>query len=157
MVAQVTPRDAGSPNAGPAISLDDANRLRLVIARLQRRLRQQANAGITPSQLAVLSALARLGPSTPGELAAAEAVRPPSITRIANALEESQLVERVVVSDDRRSVRLRLTPKARRLLQSIRDQRTAWLADRFAEMTPAQIGDLQRGISALEQIVEGGR
>ena len=157
MVAQVTPRDAGSRNAGPAISLDDANRLRLVIARLQRRLRQQANAGITPSQLAVLSALARLGPSTPGELAAAEAVRPPSITRIANALEESQLVERVVVSDDRRSVRLRLTPKARRLLQSIRDQRTAWLADRFAEMTPAQIGDLQRGISALEQIVEGGR
>ena len=36
-------------------------------------------------------------------------------------------------------------------------QRTAWLADRFAEMTPAQIGDLLRGISALEQIVEGGR
>ena len=157
MVAQTTPRNAASPNAGPAISLDDANRLRLVIARLQRRLRQQANAGITPSQLAVLSALARLGPSTPGELAAAEAVRPPSITRIANALEESQLVERVVVSDDRRSVRLRLTPKARRLLQSIRDQRTAWRADRFAEMTPAQIGDLLRGISALEQIVEGGR
>jgi DNA-binding MarR family transcriptional regulator len=157
MAAQTTPRNIASRNAAPAISLDDANRLRLVIARLQRRLRQQANAGITPSQLAVLSALARLGPSTPGELAAAEAVRPPSITRIANALEESRLVERVVVSDDRRSVRLRLTPKARRLLQSIRDQRTAWLADRFAEMTPAQIGDLRRGISALEQIVEGGR
>jgi DNA-binding MarR family transcriptional regulator len=152
MAAQTTLRNTLS-----AISLDDANRLRLVIARLQRRLRQQANAGITPSQLAVLSALARLGPSTPGELAAAEAVKPPSITRIVNVLEESQLVERIVVSDDRRSVRLRLTPKARRLLQSIRDQRTAWLADRFAEMTPAQIGDLQRGIAALEQIVEGGR
>jgi DNA-binding MarR family transcriptional regulator len=152
MAAQTTLRNTLS-----AISLDDANRLRLVIARLQRRLRQQANAGITPSQLTLLSALARLGPSTPGELAAAEAVKPPSITRIVNALEESQLVERIVVSDDRRSVRLRLTPKARRLLQSIRDQRTAWLADRFAEMTPAQIGDLQRGIAALEQIVEGGR
>ncbi len=152
MAAQTTLRNTLS-----AISLDDANRLRLVIARLQRRLRQQANAGITPSQLAVLSALARLGPSTPGELASAEAVKPPSITRIVNVLEGSQLVERMVVSDDRRSVRLRLTPKARRLLQSIRDQRTAWLADRFAEMTPAQIGDLQRGIVALEQIVEGGR
>ena len=151
------PAQTTSPTSPPGLGLDDANRLRLVIARLQRRLRQQASAGITPSQLAVLGALNRLGPSTPGELATAEAVQPPSITRIANALEENQLVERIVVSDDRRSVKLRLTPKARRLLQSIRDQRTAWLADRFAELTPAQIDDLRRGIAALEQIVEGGR
>jgi DNA-binding MarR family transcriptional regulator len=116
-----------------------------VIARLQRRLRQQ------------VSALHRLGPSTPGELAVAEAVQPPSITRIANALEENQLVERLVVSDDRRSVKLRLTPKARRLLQTIRDRRTAWLADRFAELAPGQVDDLQRGIAALEQIVESGK
>src|SRR3979411_345812 len=95
-----------SPIAPASLSVDDANRLRLVLARLQRRLRQQASAGITPSQLAVLSALSRLGPSTPGELAAAEAVQPPSITRIANALEGNQLVERMVVSDDRRSVKL---------------------------------------------------
>jgi DNA-binding MarR family transcriptional regulator len=128
-----------------------------VIARLQRRLRQQASAGITPSQLAVLSALNRLGPSTPGDLAAAEAVQPPSITRIANALEENHLVERMVVSDDRRSVKLRLTPRARRLLQTIRDQRTAWLAERFLELTPAQVSDLQRGLEVLEQIVERGR
>ena len=128
-----------------------------MIARLQRRLRQQASAGITPSQLAVLSALNRLGPSTPGELATAEAVQPPSITRIVNALEDNQLVERMVVSDDRRSVKLRLTPKARRLLQSIRDRRTAWLAERFAELTPEQVDDLQRGIAALELIVGSGR
>jgi DNA-binding MarR family transcriptional regulator len=146
-----------SPIAPASLSVDDANRLRLVLARLQRRLRQQASAGITPSQLAVLSALSRLGPSTPGELAAAEAVQPPSITRIANALEENQLVERMVVSDDRRSVKLRLTPKARRLMQSIRDQRTAWLADRFAELSPAHARELRRGIEALEQLLEGGR
>jgi DNA-binding MarR family transcriptional regulator len=146
-----------SPIAPASLSVDDANRLRLVLARLQRRLRQQASAGITPSQLAVLSALSRLGPSTPGELAAAEAVQPPSITRIANALEENQLVERMVVSDDRRSVKLRLTPKARRLMQSIRDQRTAWLADRFAELSPAQARELRRGIEALEQLLQGGR
>lgn len=146
-----------APLAPPNLDLDDANRLRLVIARLQRRLRQQASAGITPSQLAVLSALNRLGASTPGELATAEAVQPPSITRIVNALEENQLVERMVVSDDRRSVKLRLTPKARRLLQSIRDQRTAWLADRFAELTTEQVDDLQRGIAALELIVRSGR
>src|ERR1700694_4210130 len=102
-----------------ALSLEDVNRLRLVIARLHRRMRQQANAGITPSQLAVLGTLNRIGPLTLGELAAAEGVQPPSITRIANALEERRLVERTVVNDDRRSVQLRLTPKARRLLPTL--------------------------------------
>jgi DNA-binding MarR family transcriptional regulator len=137
-----------------ALSLEDVNRLRLVIAKLHRRMRQQANAGITPSQLAVLGTLNRIGPLTLGELAAAEGVQPPSITRIANALEERRLVERTVVSDDRRSFQLRLTPKARRLLQTIRDQRTAWLADRVAKLPPGRIRDLQRGIAAMEHIAE---
>jgi len=137
-----------------ALSLEDVNRLRLVIARLHRRMRQQANAGITPSQLAVLGTLNRIGPLTLGDLAAAEGVQPPSITRIANALEERRLVERTVVSDDRRSFQLRLTPKARRLLQTIRDQRTAWLAERVAKLPPARIRDLRRGIAALEHIAE---
>ena len=140
----------------PALSLEDVNRLRLVITRLHRRMRQQANAGITPSQLAVLGTLSRLGPLTLGELAAAEAVQPPSITRIANALEERGLVERNVVSDDRRSHRLRLTPRAKRLMQTIRDQRTAWLADRVGELGPRTARDLERGIAALERLVGSG-
>jgi DNA-binding MarR family transcriptional regulator len=144
------------PDAPPAqaLSLEDVNRLRLVIARLQRRMRQQVNAGITPSQLAVLGTLNRMGPLTLGELAVAEGVQPPSITRIANALEERRLVERTVVSDDRRSFQLRLTPRARRLIQTIHDQRTAWLAERVAKLSPARIRDLERGIAAMEHIAQ---
>jgi DNA-binding MarR family transcriptional regulator len=138
----------------PALSLEDADRLRLVIARLQRRLRRQANAGITPSQLAVLGTLNRLGPLTLGELADAESVAPPSITRTVGGLEEKGLVERTVVSDDRRSFRLRLTPKARRLIQVIRVQRTAWIAERVAELAAADIRALERGIGALEHLAE---
>jgi len=137
-----------------SLSIEDADRLRLAITRLQRRLRRQANAGITPSQLAVLGTLNRLGPLTLGELADAEAVAPPSISRTAAALEEKQLVERVAVSDDRRSSRLRLTPKARRLIQTIRHQRTAWIAARVAELSGADIRALQRGIEALEHLAE---
>ena len=92
------------------------------------------------------------GINSRAELAAAEGVQPPSMTRIANALEERGLVERSVVSDDRRSYRLRLTPRARRLIQTIRDQRTAWLADRVAELGPRTARDLERGIAALEQL-----
>ena len=138
----------------PSLSIEDADRLRLVITRLQRRLRRQANAGITPSQLAVLGTLNRRGPMTLGELAEAEAVAPPSITRTAAALEEKELVERMAVSDDRRSSRLRLTPKARRLIQAIRHERTAWIASRVAELSGADIRALQRGIDALEHLAE---
>ena len=140
-----------------SLSIEDADRLRLVITRLQRRLRRQANAGITPSQLAVLGTLNRRGPLTLGELADAESVAPPSISRTAAALEEKQLVERVAVSDDRRSSRLRLTPKARRLIQTIRHERTAWIASRVAELSGADIRALQRGIEALEHLAESGQ
>jgi DNA-binding MarR family transcriptional regulator len=102
----------------------------------------------------VLGTLTRLGPLTLGELADAESLAPPSITRIAAALEEKELVERSVVSGDRRSSRLRLTPKARRLIQAIRAQRTAWIAERVAELGAADIRALQRGIAALEHLAE---
>jgi DNA-binding MarR family transcriptional regulator len=138
----------------PRLSLEDADRLRLVITRLQRRMRMQANAGITPSQLAVLGTLNRLGPLTLGELADAESVAPPSMTRTAAALEEKELVERTAVSGDRRSARLRLTPRARRLMQSIRAQRTAWIAERVAELGAGDIRALERGIAALEHLAE---
>jgi DNA-binding MarR family transcriptional regulator len=140
----------------PLLSIEDADRLRLVIARLQRRLRLQANAGITPSQLAVLGTLNRHGPLTLGELADAESVAPPSMTRTAAALEEKALVERTVVSDDRRSFRLRLTPKARRLIQTMRARRTAWIAERVAELGADDIRALERGIAALEHLAESG-
>jgi DNA-binding MarR family transcriptional regulator len=138
----------------PQLSHEDADRLRLAITRLQRRMRLQANAGITPSQLAVLGTLNRLGPLTLGELADAESVAPPSMTRTAAALEEKGLVERTVVSDDRRSSRLRITPQARRLMRTIRAQRTAWIADRVAELGTADILALENGITALEHLAE---
>ena len=145
---------ASATATAPQLSLEDADRLRLAIARLQRRMRLQANAGITPSQLAVLGTLNRLGPLTLGELAAAESVAPPSMTRTAVALEEKELVERKVVSDDRRSVRLRLTPRARRLMQTIGAQRTAWIAERVAELEASDVRALERGIAALERLAE---
>jgi DNA-binding MarR family transcriptional regulator len=78
------------------------------------------------------------------------------MTRTAAALEEKALVERTVVSDDRRSFRLRLTPKARRLIQTMRARRTAWIAERVAELGADDIRALERGIAALEHLAESG-
>jgi hypothetical protein len=57
-------------------------RLRLGVTRLARKLRQQAEPGITPSLLMALSSIERHGRITMGELCAVEQVQPPSMTRI---------------------------------------------------------------------------
>ena len=64
------------------------------------------------------------------------------------------MVLREVVEDDRRAARLSLTPQAKRVLATIRKQRDVWLAARMAELSPRQLADLQRGIDAIEQMIE---
>ena len=139
---------------GTELDLDQVARLRATVMRLARRMRQEASAGVTPSQLAVLGSLERHGPLTLGELATAERVQPPSITRSTRALEAAGMIARTVVAEDRRAVRIELTPRARRLIQSIRHQRDAWLAARVAELSQRESADLLRGIQALERVLE---
>ena len=99
-----------APILSAVLSVEEAARLRNAVTRLARRLRQHSSAGITPSQLAVLGSLRRSGPVTLNELAAAESVSAPSISRIVRALEDQGLVARVTVEDDRRSSMVGLTP-----------------------------------------------
>ncbi|MCW2613476.1 MAG: transcriptional regulator, MarR family, partial [Frankiales bacterium] len=59
-----------------------ASSLRLAVMRLARRMRaERADTSLTLSQLAALATLERHGAMTPRELAAAERVQPPSMTR----------------------------------------------------------------------------
>src|SRR5438445_7860760 len=87
---------------------DLASRLRLSVTRLARRLRQQASAEaeVSPSQLATLASVERLGPITLGDLAAVERVQPPTMTRIITALEDAGLGSRHVDERDRRIARV---------------------------------------------------
>jgi len=139
----------------PDVDLERVARLRATVMRLSRRMRQQASGGVTPSQLALLGSLERHGPLTLGEVAAAERVQPPSITRSARALEDAGLIARSIVAEDRRAARVELTPKGRRLIQAIRNERTAWLARMVADLPARQAADLWRGLEALEHLVEG--
>src|SRR5690349_10908404 len=81
---------------------ESAARLRLSATRLARRLRQEADAGLTPSQLSALAVIANHGPLTLGALAEWERVAPPSATKIVNHLEAAGLVVRTGDPDDRR-------------------------------------------------------
>src|SRR6266566_5247051 len=79
-----------------------ASQLRFAVMRLSRRLRQHAPEDITPSQLSALSVIVRDGRLTLRQLAEAERVQPPTVTRVVDMLEQKGLALRIPSEEDRR-------------------------------------------------------
>ncbi|MGD0882201.1 MAG: MarR family transcriptional regulator [Acidimicrobiales bacterium] len=131
-----------------------AARLRLAVTRLHRRLRQQAEGGLTPSQASALAGVGRLGSPTLGALAASESVQPPSMTRIVGTLEELGYVTRVVDPSDRRVVRITITPSGETMLRHNRSLKNAFLADRLLRLDVDDRAALAALTALLERLVE---
>jgi DNA-binding MarR family transcriptional regulator len=122
--------------------------------RLLRRVRVEDTAtGVGPARLSALSVLVFGGPQTLGALAAAEQVRPPTMTRVVNALVRGGLVAREVDAEDRRVVRVRATRKGRALLQRGRRRRIAHLTRRLRGLTPRELAILERAAALIERAV----
>jgi DNA-binding MarR family transcriptional regulator len=143
-----------SPATTPVDQAELASRLRLSVTRLARRLRTQLPGELSPSQLAALSSVERLGPLTLGELSAAERVKPPSMTRIVSCLEEQGLVSRTVDPGDRRVARVEATAAGLRFLDQSRRQKDAYLADRLRGLSPEDRDALARAADVLERLLE---
>ena len=126
---------------------DLAVRLRLVIARTARRLRQEAGEELSPSQGAALATIDGHGPLTPSELADRERVRRPTATRVIARQEETGLVDRTQDPADRRSFVVALTPAGRELLARVRTRKDAYLARRLrrAELLPRLLAQAPGG------------
>jgi len=130
-----------------------ASALRLAVMRLARRMRgERADSSLTLSQLAALATLERSGPLTPRELAAAERVQPPSMTRLAASLETAGLVTRTAHPSDGRQVLLAASAEGVALLREDRRRRDAWLARRLAELPPEDREVLRRAVGVLERL-----
>src|SRR4029077_11888986 len=120
---------------GPLV-LGIADRLHSAAIHLLRRCREQDTAtGGGPSGLSALSVLVFGGPMTLGQLAQAEQVKPPTMTRIVTGLKESGLVERNADAEDALRVRIRATAKGVRLLQQARKRRIRDLAGALGNLT----------------------
>ncbi len=132
-----------------------AARLRLGVTRLARRLRQEAEPGITPSLLSALSAIERSGPMTIGDLCAAEQVQPPTMTRIVAALVESGHVRRDVDAEDRRVAWVRVTREGAKFLATTRKRKEAYLARRLRGLAPDRLAVLDEAADILEDLVGG--
>lgn len=134
-----------------------ATRLHSVAIHLLRRVRtEDAAARIGPARLSALSVLVFGGARTLGELAAAEQVRPPTMTRIVAALEAEGLVAREADARDRRVARVRATEAGVQLMLEARDRRVARLESLVGELTPAERAALEEGVSALERALRRG-
>ena len=135
---------------------DLASRLRLDIARMARRLRQEAGAGLSPSQTAALATIERHGPLTPSELANRERVQRPTVTRVLARLEEAGLVERAADPADRRSWLVSVSAGGRELLDAVRTRKDAYLATRLEALEPEDREVLDRAAALLERMLQDG-
>jgi DNA-binding MarR family transcriptional regulator len=130
-----------------------ASRLRVAVTRLNRKLRQQALAGLSPAQASALASINRLDHPTLGELAAVEQVQPPTVTRLVTSLEGAGLVVRETDGIDRRVVRVRITAEGRRTLERIRKLKNAFLTRRLAALDPADQALAEALTTLLEHLV----
>jgi DNA-binding MarR family transcriptional regulator len=131
-----------------------ADRLHSVAIHLLRRVRKQDTAtGEGPARLSALSVLVFGGPMTLGQLAAAEQVKPPTMTRIVAGLERGGLAHRTVDSSDARRVSIGATARGTLLLQEARQRRIQLLADDFKLLTDKELALLNETAGLLDRIL----
>jgi DNA-binding MarR family transcriptional regulator len=126
--------------------------LRAAVLVLSRRMRyRQASDDISSAEAAVLGRLGP-GPRTPGQLAKAEHVRPPSMTPTIERLETRGYVRREADPQDGRQTLVFRTPAGDEFAQRSRELRTAWLAAQFDQLDPADQQVLEQAAAALRRL-----
>jgi DNA-binding MarR family transcriptional regulator len=134
-----------------------ASELRMSVMRLRRRLASERHPDneLSLGQMAVLGCLYRHGGAmTVGELATAERVQPPSMTRSVNCLEESGDVVRRASEADRRLVVVELSDQGRARVLADRERRDAWLAQRLRGLTAEERATLRRAAPILADLAQ---
>jgi DNA-binding MarR family transcriptional regulator len=150
----MTERTRG-PAAGSTEARDTATRLHSLAIHLLRRVRQtDARSGLSGARASALSVLVFGGPRTIGELAAAEQVAAPTMTRLVAGLEADGHAKRIPDRSDRRVVIVRATARGRRALERARRLRVEQVGALLAEMAPAERAVVAEAVSVLERAME---
>lgn len=140
-------------NQPTEIEIMTADRLHSAAIHLLRRLRSEDSAsGLSARRLSALSVIVFGGPLTMTELAEAEQVQPPTISRLVKELEWEGYVQRVTDVDDRRVQRVQATERGRELLQEGRARRVNVLAADIAALSAAEKSLLADVLPILERL-----
>ena len=108
--------------------------------------------GVPAAQLSALSVLMG-GPRTLGELAAAEQVRPPTMSKLVSEMEAAGLVHRSGDAEDARIVRLEMTPKGKRILAKGRDLRIAEIERRIRGLAAGDAATVLEAVGIVERML----
>jgi DNA-binding MarR family transcriptional regulator len=139
MGADVTPERAADLIHSAAIHL------------LRHVAREDPASGLTRSRLSALSVVVYAGPIGLNELAAAEQVRPPTMTKIVYALEDAGLVQKRWHG---RNVSLTATARGRKVLEGARRRRLAQLARRLERLKAAEVATVARAAELIERALQ---
>jgi DNA-binding MarR family transcriptional regulator len=120
---------------------------------LRMAAKQDARSNQGPARLSALSVLVFGGAKTLGELAAAERVKPPTMSRIVAGLKRSGLVKTAGDSKDARRIRISVTQKGEKILQEARRRRIQALANAISNLTDAELETLRRSAELIEQAI----
>jgi len=130
-----------------------ADRVHSAAIHLLRRLRKQdESSGLTPARASALSVVVFGGPLTIGQLATAEQVSAPTMTRLVEGMERDGLVKRERDASDARVSWIHATAKGDRLLREGRRRRVAALAEDFATLSATETEHLVRASEIIERI-----
>jgi DNA-binding MarR family transcriptional regulator len=113
--------------------------------------REDPASGLSAARLSALSVLVFGGPRTLGELAAAEQVRPATMTRIAQSLVEDGYARRAGDPEDGRVVRLSATAKGKRVMQQGRERRVANLARLLERLSGEEVTRVREAAALVER------
>ena len=131
-----------------------ADQLHSAAIHLLRQLRKEDDAsGLSAPRLSALSVVVFGGPLTLGELARAEQVKPPTMTRIVTRLEKEGLVKRKGDPHDGRLTHIEATSKGRKVLAAGRTRRVKKLASAVRSMEKKELAELRRGVQRLEDMI----
>jgi DNA-binding MarR family transcriptional regulator len=133
-------------------NIEAADRFHSAAIHALRHVRREDPAtGLSAARLSALSVLVFGGPRTLGELAAAEHVRPATMTRIVQALEAEGLVRRESDPDDGRVSRLHATAKGERVLWRGRERRVERLAELLARLSADEVAHVRKAADLVER------
>ena len=159
MATGTAPRRRVVPAAAPAISAESiADRLHSAAIHLLRTLRKEDDAsGLSAPRLSALSVVVFGGPLTLGQLAGAEQVRPPTMTRIVTGLEKEGLVKRIGDARDHRLTKIQATSKGRRILAAGRARRVRVLTDAVNSLELSKLAELDRATHLITDVIAAMR
>lgn len=119
---------------------------------LRRARRTDPLTGVSPAQLSALSVLMS-GPKTLGDLAAAEQVRPPTMSRLVSDMERAGVARKVADREDARVIRVHATAKGLRALSRGRAMRIEAIERLLSGLDADELATLERSVGAIETLL----